>query len=121
MAKISIEHDTKTKELSVKMDGKTIDNVGHVSISKDSQYYSPKNEGEEALPETHSVSIHTSTKNEDEGYSTHNIVMAKKSREGQQAIKDGACDYELSDEFVVLKDSTEVRQSVANYFRKLRK
>lgn len=90
MAKINVEFDTKTKEMSVTMDGQAISNVEYVSLSRAYDYNSGKSKDDE-----YGVNIVTSEKDESEDFRTMKQIVASKlsSEEGWEP-------YKGSDEFV---------------------
>lgn len=113
MAKVVITYDTSSKDLSVEMDGKAIDNVQDVHVSRGGGYYSDKKENE------FSFGLVTMDKKESEGYKTYTQIMAKDSSEGKALVAEGAGTFPLCSEFVSKKGiCPKLQRDISNFLRK---
>lgn len=99
MAKVNVEFDTKSKELTVSMDGTAIPNVMGVSVNK--SYYS---EGEDK--EEYGCSILTLDKKKDDGYQTYTQIVASESADGKALKEEGANVFATCADFVVKAGQT---------------
>ena len=118
MAKINIEFDTKSKELSLTLDGKAVENVQSVSLSKMMDYYSDSSSDKNEF----SFSVLTQDKNEADGYKTYTHILAKQSEEGRKAIADGSATAhtEYPEEFLLIKNVNPVVKRISNFLKSMR-
>ena len=106
MATVTATFDTKEKTLVVTMDGKTVDNVHGVVLSKgysDENFY---------------CELTTGVLNKDEDYYTVQRLVASETPEGQK-LSD-APESKVVPGFKVAETTVPVEADVANYFRKAR-
>jgi hypothetical protein len=115
MAKLNIEFDTSTKELSVSFDGKKLDNVYSVSLSKAYGY----GEDEE---NKFGCSLMTMDEYKDDGYRHMTHLVAKNSSEAEKLIREGAVSHPDFPDFVHLKDtqSKNYAKQLSEYLRRHR-
>jgi hypothetical protein len=71
MSKVVINYDTKSKEISVEMDGQSIANVETVCVSKRENYYNDSDESE-----IYGCSILTLDNINEEGYKKYGQIVA---------------------------------------------
>lgn len=118
MAKISAEFDTQTKELTITMDGKTIDNVQSVCLSKAGSYYEDNSDKKEF-----GMSIMTLSKNKDEKYDNYNQIVASESKEGKEAVAAGlgAAYAGYGDIIIVPVKGKDAKEKIADYLRRYMK
>lgn len=100
MAKVNIDFDTKTKEISVTFDGKAVDNVYAVSLSK--SYYAD-DDVETENPFSLNLMTMDSTKQEDEGYRQMQQICASESVEAKEALQAGAAPHPDHPGFLLLR------------------
>ena len=110
MAKVNVEFDTKTKELSVSLDGKSVPNVNGISLSK--SYYSDEEEFSMCLMTL------DRTKSESDGYSSMTQICAKQAKEAKEMLQQGAGTYEPHPDFLLLKKITnKLSASLSDYMK----
>jgi hypothetical protein len=115
MAKINFEFDTATKEMTLTMDGKSIDNVMGISCYKNSGMY-----GEDSGGDDYSCSISTMTQSSDEGYKTFTNIVAKDTSEGRKAFAEGACQYKDNPLFIVKKSISKAVSDTIKFLKNYR-
>lgn len=106
MAKINIEFDTSTKEMTVSMDGKALPNVMSVGIYKG---YG----GEE----DYSCSIMTKEDYNDDGYQWYQQIVARNSGMAKKMIDEGAQSFSNTD-FIVKKTNNLVESALKKLFKR---
>ena len=98
MAKVNVEFDTKTKELSVTFDGKAVANVYGISLSK--SYYS---DSDNENPYSLNLMTLDATQQKEEGYQSMQQIVAKDSSDAGDAVKQGAGTHPEHSDFLLLK------------------
>lgn len=97
MAEVIAKFNTKTKELTVNMDGKDISNVMSVRLDKS---YGGSDDSEN---QEYGCSILTLDKLKDDGYQTYTQIVASDTKDGKALKEDGASASTVSNEFVEKK------------------
>lgn len=109
MAEVIAKFNTKTKELSVTMDGKDVSNVMSINMSKAGGYYSDSDSDDK---NEFGCSILTLDKYKDDGYSSYTQIVAAESLLGKQAVKAGAVPYKDNADFVAQKQLSVAQNAV---------
>lgn len=91
MAKIVAEYDTKAKTLNVTKDGKALDNVMHVSLSRNYNYQKDQED------DTYGCHVMTKDKSDEEGYSTHTHITANEDGDLETRTEKVAASKQTSD------------------------
>lgn len=106
MAKINVEFDTATKELSVKMDGQAVADISSVAFYRDVY-------GDE---ERSCCEMTTRTEHTDDGYYSYTRICAKDGVAAKQAIADGvARAYAGSADFVQLPGKNPLQDELSTF------
>jgi hypothetical protein len=112
MSKINIEFDTKTKTLSVKLNGVEVTDVQSVNFYTRSYRYDEKEEG-------YSFHLTRGTQDKDDGMSKQESLFASTaSKEAEEKTK-GATQHPTHNDFLLLKDSS-LANSLGSYLSKYR-
>jgi hypothetical protein len=108
MAKVNIEFDTSTKEMTVSMDGKALPNVMSVGIYK--------GYGMDG-GDDYSCSIMTKEDYTDDGYQSYQQIVARNSGMAKKMIEEGATSFSNPD-FVIKKTNNLIQSALKKLFKR---
>jgi len=115
MAEIIAKFNTKTKELTITMDGTAVDNVMGVHLSKSYSY-----SDSESDPEEFCCCITTVDKSKTEdGYQTYTQISAAETAEGKKALSEGGYHHSTFKEFVVGKILSPVQSATRKFLKRI--
>lgn len=112
MAKITCEFDTQSKDLTVAIDGKAVDNVIGVN-------FYPR--GYDGDGDDYSCAVTTKEHNEDEDIKTYTNLIASETAQAKDMVqKAQASESEQFPGFVAAKDTSKSKahQDIAGFFAK---
>ena len=119
MSTIIAEFDSVKKTCVVKMDGKTLADAESVGF----YYCDPEKYGMEDVEPYWCCNIGMCTEDEENQTKTHTSIMARQSKEGRDALKNGAStllDDKNQDTGFVVGHKKEITEALGAYLKTLR-